>query len=169
MRSLNLVQLIGNLGGDPEMRYTPNGKAVTTFNLATNMVWKDDAGKEQERTEWHRVLTWEKTAEIVNEHLNKGSCVYVSGRLQTRMWTDAKGVDRWTTEVVASQVMFLDKKNDRRPDAPVPDTKVPVGGGPEPAPVSLVEAVEQLVTDGKATKVSDGTWEGADRPQWQGD
>jgi single-strand DNA-binding protein len=157
MRSLNRVELIGNLGQEPEMRYTPNGKAVTQFNLATNMAFKDDAGKDQERTEWHRIIAWEKTGELCNEHLTKGSCVFVSGRLQTRSYEDKDHVKRWATEIVASQVIFLDKKDsNRRPEPPLPEDKVPAtDSSTPPEPIPFVDSmVSELGKDGIPASVS---------------
>src|SRR6266581_3144558 len=107
MASLNKVILIGNLGRDPEVRYTQNGSAVANFTLATNEVWTDKGGERQERTEWHRIVVWGKQAEIVREHLAKGKQVYVEGTLQTRQWDDREGNKRTTTEVKAARVLML--------------------------------------------------------------
>ena len=110
--SVNKVILIGNLGQDPELRYTPGGAAVTNFSVATNEVWKDNDGNKQERTEWHRVVLWRKLAEIAGEYLKKGSKVYIEGRLQTRSWEDKDGSKRYTTEVVADSMTMLDAKGE---------------------------------------------------------
>jgi len=110
--SVNKVILIGNLGSDPELKYTPSGAAVTNFNVATNEVWNDKDGNKQERTEWHRVVLWRKLAEIAGEYLKKGSKVYLEGRLQTRSWEDKDGVKRYTTEVVADNMTMLDSKGE---------------------------------------------------------
>jgi len=99
--------LIGHLGRDPEMRFTPSGKAVTNFTMATNEVWLDQSGEKQERTEWHRVVTWGKLAENCAKLLAKGKQVYIEGRLQTRQWDDKDGNKRYTTEVVANQMQLL--------------------------------------------------------------
>ncbi|CAD5379653.1 Single-stranded DNA-binding protein [Pseudomonas sp. OF001] len=100
-RGVNKVILVGNVGGDPETRYLPNGNAVTNITLATSDSWKDkQTGQLQERTEWHRVVFFGKVAEIAGEYLRKGSQVYVEGRLQTRKWQDQSGQDRYTTEIV---------------------------------------------------------------------
>ncbi|MFQ5876083.1 MAG: single-stranded DNA-binding protein [Acidobacteriota bacterium] len=107
MASLNKVILIGNLGRDPEVRYTQNGTAVANFTLATNEVWTDRSGERQERTEWHRIVVWGKQAEIVKEHLSKGKQVYVEGSLQTRQWDDREGNKRTTTEIRANRVLML--------------------------------------------------------------
>src|SRR3954466_13548287 len=105
--SVNKVILIGNLGRDPEVRYTPSGQAVANFTVATNEAWTDKAGQKQERTEWHRVVVWGKAAENCGEYLSKGRSVYVEGRLQTREWPNKEGAKQYTTEVVANQVLFL--------------------------------------------------------------
>ena len=107
MASVNKVILVGNLGKDPESRYLPDGGAVCNFSIATTDKWKDKAGETQERTEWHRVSTFSKLAEICGEYLKKGSQVYIDGRLQTRKWQDKEGKDRYTTEIVADRMQML--------------------------------------------------------------
>ena len=109
--SVNKVILVGNLGKDPEVRYTPNGLAVANITLATTEVWKDKAsGENQERTEWHRVALYSRLAEIAGEYLRKGSKVFVEGRLQTRKWQDkTTGQDRYTTEIIADSLEMLGK------------------------------------------------------------
>lgn len=104
---VNKVILIGNLGKDPEVRFTPSGAAVSNFNIATNESWTDKSGQKQERTEWHRIVVWGKLAELCGEYLKKGRQCYVEGRLQTREWTDKEGKKNYTTEVVAQSVQFL--------------------------------------------------------------
>src|ERR1041384_205599 len=104
---VNKVILVGNLGKDPEVRYTPGGQAVANFTIATNEAWTDKQGQKQERTEWHRIVVWGKTAENCGEYLSKGRQVYVEGRLQTREWTNKEGAKQYTTEIVANQVLFL--------------------------------------------------------------
>ncbi len=106
MGSLNKVQLIGNLGRDAEMRYTPGGAAVATMNLATTETWNDKAGAKQEKTEWHRIIVWGKTAESLAEYLVKGKQIYVEGRIQTRQW-EKDGQKRYTTEIRADRVVLL--------------------------------------------------------------
>ena len=101
---VNKVILIGNLGKDPEVRYTPGGQAVANFTIATNENWTGKDGQKQERTEWHRIVVWGKTAEICGEYLSKGRQVYIEGRLQTREWTNKEGQKQYTTEVVANPV-----------------------------------------------------------------
>ena len=111
-RGINKVILIGNLGADPEVRYMPSGGAVTTISMATSEQWKDkETGAKQERTEWHRVVFFNRLAEIVGEYLKKGSKVYVEGSIRTRKWTDKSGNDRYTTEVVANEMQMLDRKD----------------------------------------------------------
>lgn len=109
---LNKVTLIGRLGADPEVKYMPNGGAVTNLNLATNQNWKDrQTGERREKTEWHRVVFFTRLAEIAGEYLRKGSLVYLEGRLQTRKWQDQNGQDRYTTEIIAEQMQMLDSKS----------------------------------------------------------
>ena len=108
MASLNKVQIIGNLGRDPEVRYTPNGNAVCNVSVATTRQWKNkESGDKQEETEWHRVVFYDRLAEIAGEYLKKGRPVYVEGRLKTRKWTDKDGVEKYTTEIVADQMQLL--------------------------------------------------------------
>jgi single-strand DNA-binding protein len=107
-KSLNKVMLIGNLGKDPELRYTTSGVAVATFTIATNESWKDQEGNLQERTEWHNIVAWRKLAEICGEWLKKGKKVYIEGRLQTRNYDDKNGVKKYVTEIVADDLIMLD-------------------------------------------------------------
>lgn len=115
--TVNKVILIGRLGNDPELKYTPSGTAVANFSLATNMVWKDQSGNQQEKTEWHRVVAWRKIAEIVGEWVKKGSRIYVEGRLETRSWDDQNGNKRYTTEVVVDNIELLDSKRESQASA----------------------------------------------------
>lgn len=111
-KGVNRVILIGNLGNDPETRYMPSGGAVTNITVATSESWKDKtSGQAQERTEWHRVIFFNKLAEIAGEYLRKGSKVYIEGSLRTRKWQDQQGQDRYTTEIVASEMQMLDSRN----------------------------------------------------------
>lgn len=111
-RGVNKVILIGNLGNDPEVRYTPNGNAVANVTLATSMTWRDkQTGELQERTEWHRIVFFNRLAEIVGEYLRKGSKIYVEGSLRTRKWQDKTGIDRYTTEVIANEMHMLDSRH----------------------------------------------------------
>ena len=107
MGSVNKVILVGNLGRDAELRYTPGGAAVATINMATTEVWNDKGGQRQEKTEWHRVVLWGKTAESLNEYLTKGKQIYVEGRLQTRQWDDKDGNKRYTTEIRGDKIVLL--------------------------------------------------------------
>jgi single-strand DNA-binding protein len=107
MRGVNKVILIGNLGRDPEVRYTQSGSAVATLNIATSESWKDQSGQRQEKTEWHKVVVWQRLAEIAKEYLSKGQKVYIEGRIQTRSWDDREGNKRYTTEIVANQMLML--------------------------------------------------------------
>jgi single-strand DNA-binding protein len=107
MGSVNKVILVGNLGRDAELRYTPGGAAVATINMATTEVWNDKAGQKQEKTEWHRVVLWGKSAESLTEYLTKGKQIYVEGRLQTRQWDDKDGNKRYTTEIRGDKIVLL--------------------------------------------------------------
>jgi single-strand DNA-binding protein len=111
-RGVNKVILVGNLGNDPDMRYTAGGAAVANISIATAESWKDkNTGEQQERTEWHRVVFFGRLAEIVGEYLRKGSQVYVEGRLQTRKWTNKEGHDQYTTEIVANEMQMLGSRS----------------------------------------------------------
>lgn len=110
--SVNKVILVGRLGKDPEVRYSNNGNAITNFNLATSRVYKDKNGEKVDETEWHRCVSFGRTAEICGEYLHKGSLIYVEGRLQTRDWEDKDGNRRWTTEVILENMKMLGSKND---------------------------------------------------------
>ena len=114
---INKVILVGNLGQDPEIKYTAGGAAVTTLSLATSESWKDkDTGSDQEKTEWHRVVLWRRLAEIAGEYLKKGSKVYIEGQLQTRKW-EQDGQTRYTTEVVGRDMQFLDSRGGSSADS----------------------------------------------------
>ena len=113
MAGINKVILIGRLGSDPEVRYTPSGVAVANFNIATSEEWKDkDSGEKKERTEWHRIVVWRRLGEICGEYLSKGRQVYVEGRLRTREWEDQGGNKRTTTEIMANQMVMLGRGAD---------------------------------------------------------
>ena len=139
---VNKVSLIGNLGNDPELRYTTANQAVATFRIATNESWTDREGQRQERTEWHRIVVWGRTAELANEYLRKGRRVYIEGRLQTREWDDREGNRRFTTEIVAQNVQFLDgggeggRRSGGYDEPPFPDADAygPYGGAPARGP-----------------------------------
>ena len=142
-RGLNKVMLIGNLGADPEVRYTGSGSAVANVRLATAEAWRDrESGEQQERTEWHRVVFFSRLAEIVSEYLRKGSQIYVEGRLQTRKWQDRDGNDRYTTEIVANEMQMLGGRGgsgsgggaaDGGGNAPSPSAPRAASGGAPPA------------------------------------
>jgi len=125
MGTVNKVILVGRLGQDPELKYTPSGAAVTNFSVATNEVWKDDQGNKKDRTEWHRVVLWRRLAEIAGEYLKKGSRIYLEGKLQTRTWEDKDGIKRYTTEVIANIMTMLDTKAESgRAATPLPPAEV---------------------------------------------
>ena len=110
-RGINKVILVGNVGVDPDVRYLPNGNAVTTLSIATSESWKDKTtGEKQDRTEWHRVVCFNRLGEIAGEYVRKGSKLYVEGSLRTRKWQDQQGQDRYTTEIIASDIQMLDSK-----------------------------------------------------------
>lgn len=124
--SVNKVILVGRCGRDPELRFTPAGKAVCNFTMATSETWKDADGEKQERTEWSRIVVWGKLAEIVGKYLAKGGMVAVIGKLATREWTDKEGATRYTTEIIADEVQMLGSKSDsageHRESAPADDS-----------------------------------------------
>jgi len=170
-RSLNKVQLIGNLTRDPELRYTPQGTAVCTFGLATNRAWVTETGEKREETEFHRIVAWNKLAELCSQLLFKGRKVYVEGRLQTRTWTAQDGSQRQTTEIVIEEMIILDSRQAAeasaevgvkaaepvaKPEGPVealiaeePAPSAPVG---EPAPAAEDVASSQPVADSAKKK-----------------
>ena len=112
-RGINKVILIGNLGSDPETRYMPNGNAVSTISVATSEAWQDkQTGERQERTEWHRVVLFNRLGEIAGEYLRKGSKVYIEGSLRTRKWQDKNGVEKYTTEIIGNELQMLDSRGE---------------------------------------------------------
>jgi single-strand DNA-binding protein len=135
-RSLNKVILIGNLTRDPELRYTPQGTAVATFGVATNRQWATDSGEKKEDVEFHRIVAWNKLAEICSQLLAKGRKVYIEGRLQTREWSGEDGAKRNVTEIVASEMILLDSKGAggaASEEFDVPEADVPAPEGEKPA------------------------------------
>lgn len=112
MASLNKVMLIGNLGKDPEVRYTASGTAVASFSLATSERFKSKSGQMEEKTEWHNIVLWGKQAEFAKDYLSKGRTIFIEGRLQTRKWQDRDGKDRWSTEVVGDRIQFVGPKGE---------------------------------------------------------
>ncbi|MCU0950489.1 MAG: single-stranded DNA-binding protein [Burkholderiaceae bacterium] len=134
MASVNKVILVGNLGRDPETRYSADGAAITNVSVATTDSWKDKAsGEKKELTEWHRVVFFDRLAEVAGEYLKKGSQVYVEGRLQTRKWTDKEGVERYTTEIRADRMQMLGSRQGMGGGAPAGDYD-DGGMAPSPAP-----------------------------------
>ncbi len=129
---MNKVMVIGNLGNDPEVRYTQNETPVTTFSVATNERWKDSEGNRQEHTEWHRVVAWGKLAEVCGEYLNKGSKVYIEGKLSTRKWEDPDGNTRYTTEIVAKGLEMLGDRQDNGGSQPNGSNEPPMPGDDVP-------------------------------------
>ena len=129
MASVNKVILLGNLGRDPETRYTTGGDAVTNLNIATSEQWKDKGGEKQERTEWHRVVLFGRQAEIAGEYLKKGRSVYIEGRLQTRKYTDKDGVEKYSTEIVGDRMQLIGGSRDRQRRR----RRVQLGGGAAPS------------------------------------
>ncbi len=128
---LNKTLLIGRLGKDPETRYTQSGSAITNVTIATSETWKDkNTGQAQERTEWHRVVFFNKLAEIAGEYLRKGSKVYIEGALRTRKWQDQSGQDKYTTEIVASEMQMLDSRGDNAGQSKQPAHQNQMGAGP---------------------------------------
>lgn len=133
-KDLNKVMIIGRLGKEPEMRYTANGNAVTTFTVASGRQRKTAEGDVREETEWFRVVTWSKLAEICNQYLSKGSRVYIEGRLQTRSWEGQDGQKRWSTEVVANDMIILDNRAKDVDRAPVEEDEFSFDAGPDDIP-----------------------------------
>ena len=133
-RSLNKAMVIGNLGSDPEVRSTSSGTRVATLSVATSRRWNDRSGQEQERTEWHRVVAWDKLAEICEQYLSKGDRVYIEGRIEYRQWEGDDGRTRYTTEIRAREMIMLGGRGDRSrgggPSRPAPDPRGQ--GGEEP-------------------------------------
>ena len=154
-KDLNKVMLTGHLGADPEMRYTESGNAVTSFRVASGRSWKSEDGTQHDDTEWFRVVAWNKLGEICNQYLSKGARVYIEGRLQTRQWQDQEGVTRYSTEVIANDMIMLSNRQDRQgqqeesdeePAAPV----APPQRRTAPAPVSPAAAMQRGVPAARA-------------------
>lgn len=125
-RGVNKVILVGNLGNDPDVKTMPNGGVIANITLATSESWKDQQGNTQEKTEWHRIVMYRKTAEIARDYLRKGSKIYLEGSLQTRKWQDKDGNDKYTTEVVAREFQMLDSKSDgQRQERPAQNRNQP--------------------------------------------
>jgi len=126
MAGVNKAILVGNLGTDPELRYTPSGKAVANFSLATNEQWTNKDGEKEERTEWHRIVAWGRLGEICGEYLGKGSQVYIEGKIQTRPWEDRDGNKRYTTEIIAQTMQMLGGISKKEGEASSPEERHPV-------------------------------------------
>ena len=135
MVSLNKVMIIGNVGNDPEMRFTPNGNPVTSFRVATNRFYTTPEGERKQETDWFTIISWNKLAEQCNQFLNKGRLVYVEGRLRNRSWEGQDGQKRFFTEIIANRVTFLD----RQATAPMPDEKVGESTAEEAETVDHIE------------------------------
>jgi single-strand DNA-binding protein len=127
--SVNKVILVGNLGADPEVRFTPGGQTVCNFRMATTESWNDKGGQKQERTEWHRIVVWGKLAELCGEYLKKGRQAYVEGKLQTREF-EHQGQKKHTTEIIASQVVFIGARSEVRPQSGLTGSELPPEAGP---------------------------------------
>jgi single-strand DNA-binding protein len=140
-RGVNKVILIGNLGRDPEVRYTPSGMAMANITIATSESWKDkQTGEAQERTEWHRVVMYQRLAEITGEYLRKGAKVYIEGRLQTRKWQDkTTGQDKYTTEIIADTMQMLDSKGGSSSGGNFPETSTAKPATAAAAPSAMSE------------------------------
>jgi len=158
MASLNRITLIGNLGRDPELRYTPGGEAIATFSIATTETWKDKGGNKQERTDWHRIEFFGRQAEVCNEYLKKGSPVYVEGRMQYDKWTDKEGVERTLAKVRGEHMQMLGTAASSRPRAdsagtasgPVADARPgdsPASTGAAPTPAGRVRRLDDFDDD----------------------
>src|ERR687893_1764295 len=134
-KDLNMVQLTGNLGKDPETKYTPQGSGVTKFSVAASRRWRTAEGEDRADTEWFNVVAWDKLGEICAQYLQKGSRVYIEGRLQTRSWDDQQtGQKRYMTEVIANDMIMLDARRERVADAPADSASAAGGHAPEPEP-----------------------------------
>ncbi|MDF1645897.1 MAG: single-stranded DNA-binding protein [Legionellaceae bacterium] len=148
-RGVNKVILIGHIGADPDLRYMPSGNAATTLSVATNESWKDkQTGERQERTEWHRVVCFNRLGEIAGEYVKKGSKIYIEGSLRTRKWQDQQGTDRYTTEIVASDIQMLDAKGTVSGDfgdmdqSQAPQTRSAPKAKPKAEPKASFEALD---------------------------
>ena len=149
MAGINKVILVGNLGAKPEVKYASNGNAISNLSVATSESWTDKStGQKQERTEWHRVSLFGKLAEIAGQYLDKGSKVYVEGKLQTRKYTDKEGIERWTTDVVVSgfngTLQMLDRRDDSSSSVPSDDVTVKAQAEPSITPVSKDEFEDDI-------------------------
>jgi single-strand DNA-binding protein len=144
MASVNKVILLGNLGKDPELRYTESGTAVATLSLATTRSYKDRNDERVEETEWHRVVLWGRTAEIANEYVKKGEPLFVEGYLKTRKWTDKEGVDKYTTEIVGENIQLLGGKKGGGDEKPAPSGKPAPRGKPAQTQRQIAEEDDDI-------------------------
>lgn len=140
---LNKVMLIGNITQDPEVRTTPSGISVTSFGLATNLVWTDKSGQKQEKAEFHNIVAWRRLAEIMGQYLHKGSKVYIEGRLQTRSWDDQSGNRRYRTEVIADNMIMLDRKGQTASSG---GSSEPSYAQPEPPTAQREQSTEEEIS-----------------------
>jgi single-strand DNA-binding protein len=131
---VNKAILIGRLGADPEVRYTPDGTMVTNFNLATDLQWKDKNGERVRKTEWHKIVAYRKLAETCGNYLSKGKLVFIEGRIQTRSWEDKEGAKHYTTEIVASNMQMLDTRGQAKAADATPDDNISTYSSAEPIP-----------------------------------
>ncbi len=154
--SLNRVQLIGNLTRDPEMKQIPGGQVVTSFGVATNLTWTDQSGEKQSKVEFHNIVAWRKLAEICGQYLKKGSKVFVEGRLQTRDWEGEDGVKRYRTEIVADNMIMLDRKGDSTERSAVGVTEEAVTATTAAAPAeAAAEPVAQAAGSKEDVSIDD--------------
>ena len=150
MASVNKAIILGNLGQDPEVRYTPSGGAVVTLPIATTSKWKDkQTGEQREKTEWHRVVLYNRLAEVAGQYLSKGKAVYIEGRIETRKWQDKDGFDRYTTEIIGDQMQMVGGRHDTNEGASTPNA-------------SLGVANRQDINEGVSTSVSPNNSLGVD-------
>ncbi len=147
MASLNKVQIIGNLGGDPEVRAIGSGDKVANFNVATKEVFTDRSGQRQEKTEWHRVVVWRKLAEIAEKYLRKGSQIYVEGKLTTRSWDDQNGVKKYTTEIVAQNFQMLGSRQGGPSSGPMESSYENSDSGMAPSMSHASDSIPPLPED----------------------
>jgi|TARA_B100001094_G_scaffold115842_2_gene111756 single-strand DNA-binding protein len=147
-RGINKVILVGTLGADPDTRYTPSNAAVTNLSLATNESWKDkQSGEQKEKTEWHRIVMFNRLAEIASEYLRKGSQIYIEGKIQTRKWEDKEGKDRWTTEIVANEMQMLGGRSSGGNPGGASGSEFASSGSSAPAPAPSSDASDDFDDD----------------------
>ena len=147
-RGINKVILVGTLGADPDTRYTPSNAAVTNLSLATNESWKDkQSGEQKEKTEWHRIVMFNRIAEIASEYLRKGSQIYIEGKIQTRKWEDKEGKDRWTTEIVANEMQMLGGRSSGGNPGGASGSEFASSGSSAPTPAPSSDASDDFDDD----------------------